>query len=88
MAPCPQGILRGGGVPRLGTELTSSQRGIPVATVAINNSENAALLAARVLGASDPRIRQKVERYAQEMEEGVLKKVDRLESVGWDGYGP
>merc|ERR1712080_351230 len=30
-------------------------RGVPVATVAINNSTNAALLAVRILGAADPK---------------------------------
>ncbi len=64
------------------------QRGVPVATVAINNSINAALLAARILGASDLNIRRRLEQYASEMESGVLEKVDRLDREGWAEYGP
>jgi phosphoribosylcarboxyaminoimidazole (NCAIR) mutase len=33
-------------------------RGVPVATVAINNGVNAALLAARILGSSDAQFRK------------------------------
>ena len=63
-----------------------SQRGVPVATVAINNSTNAALLAARILGSSDRTIRNRVEEYASNMETGVLEKVEKLEAGGWKSY--
>lgn len=63
------------------------QRGVPVATVAINNSINAALLAARILGTSDANIQKRLEKYAREMEAGVLDKVDRLDLEGWADYG-
>lgn len=56
--------------------------------MAINNSINAALLAARILGASDLNIRRRLEQYASEMELGVLEKVDKLELEGWADYGP
>jgi phosphoribosylaminoimidazole carboxylase len=62
------------------------QRGVPVATVAINNSINAALLAARILGTYDVEIRERVRRYAQEMESSVLEKAGRLEGQGWEEY--
>jgi phosphoribosylaminoimidazole carboxylase len=62
-------------------------RGVPVATVAINNSINAALLAARILGASDLDVREKLDTYARQMEGDVLGKVDKLDSVGWERYG-
>jgi phosphoribosylaminoimidazole carboxylase PurE protein len=55
-------------------------RGVPVATVAIGNAVNAALLAARILGASDPLIRVRLERYRAEMEQATLDKAHRLES--------
>ncbi|MCP4395422.1 MAG: 5-(carboxyamino)imidazole ribonucleotide mutase [Alphaproteobacteria bacterium] len=38
-------------------------KGIPVATVAIDNAANAALLALRILGIEDPDIRAKLEEY-------------------------
>lgn len=64
-----------------------AQRGVPVATVSINNATNAALLAARILGISDARIRTRVEQHADHMERTVMEKVDRLNRQGWEQYG-
>jgi len=61
-------------------------RGVPVAAVAINNSINAALLAARILATSDPVLFAKLEKYAQDMEDGVIIKAKRLEEVGFEKY--
>ncbi|KAI8381049.1 phosphoribosylaminoimidazole carboxylase [Radiomyces spectabilis] len=61
-------------------------RGIPVATVAINNSTNAALLAIRILGASIPGILKQMDSYMKKMENEVLTKVDKLNNVGWENY--
>ncbi|KAI9824920.1 MAG: phosphoribosylaminoimidazole carboxylase ade2 [Thelocarpon impressellum] len=62
-------------------------RGVPVATVSINNSINAALLAARILGTADAQLRRRLERYADDMEQSVVDKVHRLDSSGWRVYG-
>ncbi|KAI8877109.1 phosphoribosylaminoimidazole carboxylase [Backusella circina FSU 941] len=61
-------------------------RGIPVATVAVNNSTNAALLAIRILGASIPGVLEKMSAYMEKMENEVLTKVDKLDNVGWENY--
>ncbi|KAG1450416.1 hypothetical protein G6F56_008356 [Rhizopus delemar] len=61
-------------------------RGIPVATVAINNSTNAALLAIRILGASIPSIQKKMSDYLNQMETQVMDKVQVLDNKGWDAY--
>ncbi|KAL1919066.1 uncharacterized protein VTP21DRAFT_2447 [Calcarisporiella thermophila] len=61
-------------------------RGVPVATVAINNSTNAALLAIRLLGSFVPEYQQKMIEYTARMEEEVMAKVSRLDKVGWDEY--
>ncbi|KAI8329412.1 phosphoribosylaminoimidazole carboxylase [Chlamydoabsidia padenii] len=61
-------------------------RGIPVATVAINNSTNAALLAIRILGASIPGIMKQMEEYMEKMEGEVMTKVGKLDNVGWENY--
>jgi phosphoribosylaminoimidazole carboxylase len=61
-------------------------RGVPVATVAINNSLNAALLAARILGASDLKVREKVEAYAAAARTEVEGKDAKLVELGWDAY--
>lgn len=62
------------------------QRGIPVATVAINNSTNAGLLAIRILSAGIPRLITAMEQYMKNMENEVLGKVDTLKEVGWEKY--
>ncbi|GAC97290.1 AIR carboxylase [Pseudozyma hubeiensis SY62] len=59
-------------------------RGIPVATVAINNSTNAALLAIRILAAADPTYLDKMQRYMEEMENEVNGKIERLAHDAWD----
>ncbi|KAF8994586.1 phosphoribosylaminoimidazole carboxylase [Cyathus striatus] len=61
-------------------------RGIPVATVAINNSTNAALLAIRILGSSMPELADRMAEYMRDMEREVLGKVERVEELGWEGY--
>ncbi len=50
-------------------------RGVPVATVAINNSTNAALLALRMLAISDAELQKKIADYADAMAEASRAKV-------------
>lgn len=59
-------------------------RGIPVASVAINNSTNAALLAVRILAAADSSYLKAMDDYMNEMEAEVMGKVDRLSREGWE----
>jgi phosphoribosylaminoimidazole carboxylase len=61
-------------------------RGIPVATVAINNSTNAGLLAVRILGVADPKMLDAMEQFLNEQEAEVMAKVDRLAKVGYEAY--
>ncbi len=48
-------------------------KGVPVATVAINGAENAALLAISILGISNPEIATKYIDYRSEQTKGVLR---------------
>lgn len=48
--------------------------GIPVATVAIDGAENAAILAAQMLALSDPALADKLVEMKKDMAEGVLAK--------------
>jgi len=48
--------------------------GVPVATVAINGAENAALLAIQMLSIKYPELRTKMKAYKKEMGEKVLEK--------------
>lgn len=61
-------------------------RGIPVATVAINNSTNAALLAIRILGAYDSKWLTEMNQYMLNMETEVLGKAETLEEIGYEDY--
>jgi phosphoribosylaminoimidazole carboxylase PurE protein len=56
-------------------------RGIPVATVAIGNAENAALLAAQILALSDPELAARVEARRDEQTEAVLADPSNAESL-------
>ncbi len=60
--------------------------GIPVATVAIDGGANAGILAAKILAASDPEILEKLKAYKDELKDGVMKKKERLEAVGYKEY--
>ncbi|KAF9137692.1 phosphoribosylaminoimidazole carboxylase ade2 [Mortierella sp. GBA39] len=61
-------------------------RGVPVATVAINNSTNAALLAVRMLGSFIPSYLDRMEKYQLQMEKEVQTKIATLDQVGWQKY--
>ena len=54
--------------------------GIPVATVAINGAKNAGILAAKILGTSDPELLKKLSDYMETMKEAVLEGAKRVES--------
>ena len=60
--------------------------GIPVATVAINGGANAGLLAAKILATSDAELLAKLKSYSEEMKNDVVKKADKLESIGYKEY--
>ncbi|NLN66127.1 MAG: 5-(carboxyamino)imidazole ribonucleotide mutase [Clostridiaceae bacterium] len=53
--------------------------GVPVATVAINGSENAALLAIQILGGKYPEFRDKMAAYKEKMKQSIEDKDKRLQ---------
>ena len=57
--------------------------GIPVATVALNASKNAGILAASILSVSDNSIAKKLAKYKDELSEEVFKKVERFHEGDW-----
>ena len=54
--------------------------GIPVATVAIDGADNAAILAAQMLALSDDSIAAQLEQMKVDMEKGVAKKIEALQA--------
>lgn len=61
-------------------------RGIPVATVAIGNAQNAGLLAVQILASSDRPLQIKVEQYRQNLSQMVFDKQNRLDRLGYQTY--
>ncbi|MCL9665099.1 5-(carboxyamino)imidazole ribonucleotide mutase [Curtobacterium albidum] len=52
--------------------------GVPVATMAINGAANAGLLAARIIGSSEPDVAARLEEYAAGLERVVERKAAAL----------
>jgi 5-(carboxyamino)imidazole ribonucleotide mutase len=60
--------------------------GIPVATVAINGSLNASLLAAKILATNDERLSRRIEEYSKGLETMVEEKAEKLENIEYKAY--
>jgi 5-(carboxyamino)imidazole ribonucleotide mutase len=52
--------------------------GVPVATVAVGGARNAGLLAVRILGASDPELRGRMEEFQLRLKEQAYAKGEKL----------
>lgn len=61
-------------------------RGVPVATVAINNAKNAGLLAVRILGSYRPELRQTMKTFLEDQRSEVEEKAAALEESGYKEY--
>ncbi len=61
-------------------------RGIPVATVAIGNAQNAGLLAVQILATQDPQLQAQVIAYRAELRDQVQAKEERLQQLGYQDY--
>jgi 5-(carboxyamino)imidazole ribonucleotide mutase len=60
--------------------------GIPVATVAIGNAQNAGLLAIQILASHNPELLIKVQHYRQSLTTMVQEKQAKLEQLGYQAY--
>ena len=56
-------------------------KGIPVATVAIDGSANAALLAVQMLALSEPELNEKLVKYKADMEKEILEKDSKINEM-------
>jgi 5-(carboxyamino)imidazole ribonucleotide mutase len=52
--------------------------GVPVATVALNGAKNAGILAAQIVGTSEPKVLEKVSAYKQELKTKVINSSKKL----------
>ncbi|OGD89280.1 5-(carboxyamino)imidazole ribonucleotide mutase [Candidatus Curtissbacteria bacterium RIFCSPLOWO2_02_FULL_40_11] len=60
--------------------------GVPVATVGVDGAKNAGLLAGKIIGLSDSSVAKKIENFKKEQKQGVLKKNNKLQIIGWKKY--
>jgi 5-(carboxyamino)imidazole ribonucleotide mutase len=75
----PIGITRLEGMDAL-LSIVQMPAGVPVATVAIDNAKNAAILAAQMLAIADLELRERLRDYKTEMRDIVMKKSSKLKS--------
>lgn len=60
--------------------------GVPVATMAINGSKNAAILACQILSINNHSLLERLEKYKIEMKNKVISTANRLQNTGWREY--
>ncbi|WP_297281409.1 5-(carboxyamino)imidazole ribonucleotide mutase [uncultured Anaerococcus sp.] len=76
----PVGGKSTGGLDAL-LSMVQMPKGVPVATVAINGGDNAALLAIQILALSDKSLSQKLKDYKKEMLDKVIEDNKNLEEI-------
>jgi 5-(carboxyamino)imidazole ribonucleotide mutase len=57
--------------------------GVPVATVALNGSKNAGILAAQIIGAHDRAVGKKLDAYKRNLKEKVEESAKAIAKKGW-----
>jgi 5-(carboxyamino)imidazole ribonucleotide mutase len=57
--------------------------GVPVATVALNASKNAGILAAQILAVHDEELSKRIKEYKQQLQTEVDEKINKLSADGW-----
>ncbi len=57
--------------------------GVPVATVALNASKNAGILAAEIIAVYDEKLAKLLQIYKNKLKDEVVKKAGKLKNEGW-----
>ncbi|MGV0846180.1 5-(carboxyamino)imidazole ribonucleotide mutase [Empedobacter falsenii] len=60
--------------------------GIPVATVAVNAAKNAGILAARILGATNPTLQERLIKYQEDLQKAVEAKIELVKAEFPNGF--
>lgn len=60
--------------------------GIPVATVAVNAAKNAGILAARILGATNPTLQERLIQYQEDLQKAVEAKIEFVKGEYPNGF--
>lgn len=64
--------------------ITQMPPGIPVATVAINGAQNAAILAVEILATSDQELHQKMVEFKEDLKKKIIKANEELSQVKYE----
>lgn len=59
--------------------------GVPVATVALNGAKNAGILAAQIIGSSEKKVAERLQKYKDELREKVEEAAAKMEEQGYKG---
>jgi 5-(carboxyamino)imidazole ribonucleotide mutase len=62
-------------------------KGVPVATVALDAASNAGILAAQIIGVTDPKIAKKLDSFKEELRTKVEESAKAIEKKGWKAAG-
>lgn len=60
--------------------------GVPVATVALNGSRNAGILAAQIIGAYDAAVANRLDDYKKGLKQHVESSAKNIETKGWKEF--
>jgi 5-(carboxyamino)imidazole ribonucleotide mutase len=60
--------------------------GVPVASLAINGSQNAGILAAQIIGTGDEKVLAKVAKFKQDLKKSVHQKAKKVEKIKYQKY--
>ena len=60
--------------------------GVPVATVALNAAKNAGILAAQIIGTSNPEVAEALKQYKVELNDSVAEKIKKLSADFPNGF--
>ncbi|WMJ71829.1 5-(carboxyamino)imidazole ribonucleotide mutase [Cytophagaceae bacterium ABcell3] len=60
--------------------------GVPVATVALNGAANAGILAAQIIGSSDPELLKRIVAFKEKLKEKVETSVNQIEEKGYKEF--
>ena len=56
--------------------------GVPVATVALDGAKNAGILAAQILGSTNPELQARISEYKEQLKEKVIKGSEEVRNQG------
>ncbi|HZY80601.1 MAG TPA: 5-(carboxyamino)imidazole ribonucleotide mutase [Cyclobacteriaceae bacterium] len=60
--------------------------GVPVATVALDGARNAGILAAQIIGATDPEVAGRLEKFKEQLQSKVEDSVREIADKGWKTF--